>query len=240
MTSRKNDVICLYEQSGLSAADWAINGYDVYCYDILHEEKRIVPTGKGNMIFMPWDAKSHEQNADIFTRHKNKTAILLAFPPCTDLAVTGAAWFADKKRKNPQYRQEAMDLVYTAVNLAEILNCPFVIENPISVISSEWRKPDFIFDPYQYGGYLPEDDIHPFYPEYINPRDAYPKRTCYWTGNGFKMPIAKPVPVKSGYSKQHRKLGGKGQKTKLIRSCSPRGIAKAIYIANVVQDEEAK
>jgi hypothetical protein len=125
-----------------------------------------------------------------------------------------------------------MRLVYVARDIAEALGVPYAIENPVSVISTFWRKPDHIFHPFEYGGYLPEDDIHPQYPEYIVARDAYPKKTCYWTGNGFVMPPKKPVPVSPGYSKQQLLLGGKSQRTKRIRSLSPRGIAAAIYEAN--------
>lgn len=226
------DVVCLYEESGFSAEEWALNGYDVYCYDILHKEERVEHVGCGRKFYIPWDAFDQQQNGAIYARHAGKAAILLAFPPCTDLAVSGAAWFASKKKANPKYREEAMSLVYTAYNMGEALRCPYAIENPVSVIASEWRKPDYIFNPYEYGGYLPEDDVHPRYPDYIEPRDAYPKKTCYWVGGGFIMPRPKPVHVEPGYSKQHKKLGGKSEKTKRIRSASPRGIAKAIYEAN--------
>ncbi len=229
---RTRDVVCLYEESGFSAEEWALNGYDVYCYDILHSEERVENTGRGRKFYIPWDAADQAQNDAIYARHKGRAVILLAFPPCTDLAISGAARFANKQAANPNYRAEAMALVYTAYNMAEALGCPYAIENPVSVISSQWRKPDHIFNPYEYGGYLPEDDKHPRYPDYIEPRDAYPKRTCYWVGGGFVMPQKRPVAVKPGYSKQYVKLGGKSEKTKRIRSASPRGVAKAIYEAN--------
>lgn len=225
------DVVCLYEESGFSAHPWAMAGYDVYCYDILHEERRVETCGKGRKIFMPWDAKDHHQTIDLILRHMGHTAIVLGFPPCTDLAVSGAAWFAKKLKANPSYVKEAMALVYTVQHIGKMLECKWCLENPVSVISSQWRKPDFIFHPHEFGGYLPEDDVHPLYPEYINPRDAYPKKTCYWTGGGFEMPEKKPVPIDGGYSLQHKKLGGKSDKTKRIRSASPRGIAQAIFLA---------
>lgn len=89
-----------------------------------------------------------------------------------------------------------------------------------------------MFHPYEYGGYLPTIDEHPIYPEYIKPRDAYPKKTCIWSGGGFCMPEKKPVAVMPGYSDQHNKLGGKSLKTKNIRSATPRGFANAVFIAN--------
>ena len=225
-------VICLYEASGHSASDWAKSGHDVFCYDILHEKKSIIDHGKGRIIKMHWDATDKAQNQAIIKRHKGKAVMALSFPPCTHLAVSGAAWFKSKLEADPLYRVKAMQLVYTGRDISEELGCPYVIENPVSVISSEWRKPDFIFHPWEFGGYLPEDDVHPEWPDYIMARDAYPKKTCYWTGNGFKFPEKKPVPVADGYSIQHKKLGGKSAKTKSIRSASPRGMARATFIAN--------
>ena len=106
------------------------------------------------------------------------------------------------------------------------------MENPVSVISTMWRKPDYKFDPFEYGGYLPEDDNHPIYPEHIKPRDAYPKKTCIWSGNGFIMPEKIKVNVAPGFSDQHKRLGGKSLKTKNIRSATPRGFATAVFSAN--------
>ena len=66
-------------------------------------------------------------------------------------------------------------------------------------------------------------------------RDAYPKKTCLWTGNGFNMPYKVAVECDSfGSSTQHRKLGGKSMKTKNIRSATPRGFARAVVEANAV------
>ena len=85
-----------------------------------------------------------------------------------------------------------------------------------------------------YGGYLPEDDKHPAFPEYIAARDAYTKKTCIWCGNGFKQPLFRPVPMPDEWedSKQHAKLGGKSKRTKMIRSLTPRGFARAVFLAN--------
>jgi hypothetical protein len=171
-------------------------------------------------------------NAEVIARHQGRTAIVLAFPPCTDLAVSGAAHFRRKAETDPQFQEKAMWLVYVARDIAEALDAPYAIENPVSVISTIWRKPDYTFHPFEYGGYLPENDTHPQYPDYIMARDAYPKKTCYWTGNGFVMPPKKPVAVAPGYSRQQRLLGGKSRRTKRIRSMSPRGVAAAIYEAN--------
>ena len=159
-------------------------------------------------------------------------SFVFGFPECTDLAVSGAAHFASKRASNPFFQDEAMVLVRLVESLGAAFDCPWALENPVSVISTKWRKPDFKFHPYEFGGYLPENDAHPKYPEYIKPRDAYPKKTCIWHGGGFIEPIKKPVYVVPGYSDQHKKLGGKSIKTKNIRSATPRGFALAVFEAN--------
>lgn len=153
--------------------------------------------------------------------------LIYAFPPCTDLAVSGAPAFPAKRARNPLFQINAAQTAKIAAYLGEWFGVPYMIENPRSVLSTIWRKPDHAFDPWEYGGYLPADDEHPLFPEYINDRDSYPKKTCLWTGGTFVMPEKKPVYVEPGYSKQYHKLGGKSARTKLIRSLTPRGFAAA-------------
>lgn len=72
--------------------------------------------------------------------------LMVAHPPCTHLAVSGARWFAEKRRTGVQ--QEALDFVRL------LLNAPIpriALENPVSIISSHVRKPDQIVQPWQYG-----------------------------------------------------------------------------------------
>ena len=161
-----------------------------------------------------------------------KPDIIFSFTPCTDLAVSGAAHFEAKRDKNHYFQEDAMFLFRIADKMADELCVPYMTENPVSVASTLWRKPNCYFHPYEYGGYLPEDDVHPEYPEYISARDAYPKKTGIWSGNGFIMPEKKPVYCAPGYSEQFNKLGGKSERTKTIRSMTPRGFAQAVFEAN--------
>ena len=157
----------------------------------------------------------------------------MAFPVCTDMAVSGAAWFASKAKRDPQFQTKAVMQAVLCADLFEDLGVPYMIENPVSVLATKWRKPDYNFHPYEFGGYIPDNAAeHPRWPEYIAPRDAYPKKTCLWTGGGFTMPEKKAVDVPAGYSTQHKKLGGKSQRTKDIRSATPRGFARAVSDAN--------
>ena len=72
--------------------------------------------------------------------------MMIAFPPCTDLAVSGAKWFKEKRADGRQ--QAALDFVRL------LMDAPIeriAIENPIGVISSQIRKPDQIIQPYHFG-----------------------------------------------------------------------------------------
>lgn len=186
---------------------------------------------EGNTHFIKWDARDSKQNADIIAKHMSKTKLVLGFPPCTDLAVSGAQWFARKRAANPNFQKEALDMVFLVKEIADALKAPYAIENPVGVISTMWRKPDFKFHPWEYGGYIPESEAaHPLYPKYIMPRDAYPKNTCYWIGNGFKIPEKKPVKQLQTSTQKNNSTGSSTPKK--IKSISPRGMAIAIYRAN--------
>jgi hypothetical protein len=232
-------LISLYDESGNMVRPWAEAGFHCYCVDILNDD-RTEQVGEGFITFIKANMYDTKTIRDAIN---TGAVIIFAFPPCTDLAVSGARHFEAKKAKNPLYREEAMALVYAARDIAETCQVPYSIENPVSVISTEWRKPNYTFHPCDFGGYLPEDDIHPRWPDYIEPRDAYEKNTCLWTGGGFIMPPKRSVePVRLTYiakdgstitgSKQFGKLGGKSAKTKQIRSETPRGFAKAVFAAN--------
>ena len=230
--------IFLFDYTGIMAKPWADAGYLCYCFDGQHP-KGVSKSNHTNILNVGmWFSTNCTGDfmQDDIDKIKSVTGddicFLFGFPECTHLAVSGAAHFARKREENPLFQDEAMRLVYLVESLGVELGCPWALENPVSVISSMWRKPDFKFHPYEYGGYLPEDDVHPIYPDYIKPRDAYPKKTCIWSGNGFVMPNVKPVSVNAGCSDQHNKLGGRSLKTKNIRSATPRGFAKAVFIAN--------
>lgn len=225
--------IFLFDYTGIMAKPWADAGYLCYCFDGQHPSGVTKGSHENILNVGMWiDPYDHGVYFKIKQITGDDICFVFGFPECTDLAVSGAAHFKSKSSKNPFFQDKAMKHVYLIRDLGVWLNCPWALENPVSVISTMWRKPDYKFHPYEYGGYLPESDKHPLYPEYIKPRDAYPKKTCIWSGNGFIMPPKKPVYVEPGFSDQHKKLGGKSLKTKNIRSATPRGFAQAVFESN--------
>jgi len=228
--------IFLYDYTGLIAKPWLDAGYECWSFDGQHPEGI---TREGNYVkvgmwFYP--DKTDQQAMDVFMLVGPNVVHVFGFPECKDLAVSGATHFKKKLAENPNVQINAANLAKLVEKVAHLYGCAWAAENPVSVLSTLWRAPDFYFNPFDYGGYLPKNDKHPEYPEYIKPRDAYPKKTCIWCGNGYKQPKKKPVEVESGYSQQHRKLGGKSLKTKNIRSATPRGFAIANFLANGESD----
>lgn len=94
---------------------------------------------------------------------------VLAFPPCTHLAVSGASWFPEKQRDGRQQRAIGFFLAFTALD-----HVPMVaIENPVGIMSTFYRKPDQIIEPYQFG-------------------DPYNKKTCLWLKG---LPLLEPTNI---------------------------------------------
>lgn len=154
-------------------------------------------------------------------------SIVISFTPCTDLAVSGAAHFERKRQADPEFQNKAVSMA----RLAEQWGVPYAVENPVSVLSTMWRKPDFTFHPCDFANYCPEGP-HPEFPDVIPAQDRYNKKTCLWTGNGFILPQKSGLPALDHDNPGHVKLGGKSARTKYIRSLTPRGLAQAIYNAN--------
>lgn len=81
-----------------------------------------------------------------------KWDLMVAHPPCTYLTVTGNKWFLPKF--NPNYKQRLKDREEAVEFFMELANAdiPMIaIENPIGIMSTRWRKPDQIIQPYEFG-----------------------------------------------------------------------------------------
>lgn len=96
---------------------------------------------------------------DVFDIIDHEWDILIGFPPCTHLAVSGAKHFAKKRADGRQ--QQGIDFF---MRLADAPIKHIALENPVGIMSSVWRKPDQIIQPWQFG-------------------DTYQKTTCLWLKN---------------------------------------------------------
>lgn len=185
-------VLVACEFSGVVREAFAARGHDAWSCDLLPSEL----------------AGQHIQG-DVLEVLNNGWDLIIAHPPCTDLAVSGARYFAEKRADGRQQKA-----IYFFMALAEAA-CPRVaVENPVGVMSTVWRKPDQIIQPWEYG-----------HPEQ--------KKTCLWLrGLSLLVPTnVLPLPECGYWENQtpsgQNKLGPSEDRWKL-RSVTYQGIADAM------------
>lgn len=223
----KKIAIFLYSKSEIMARPWADSGIECHLFDL-----GLTDSVEGNIIKNGGDLRNKRKFLGELCRN-NEVVLIACFSPCTDLSIAGARHFEKKALNDAMFWAKAMELYFIGVDLATFFNIPYFCENPMSMISTIDRKPDFKFHPHEFGQYLPEGHTHCLYPEIYPGCDAYKKETWIWCGNGFIPPIKKPVPAVSKDYPGWVKLGGKSERTKEIRSVTPEGFAKAVFQANI-------
>ena len=160
-------------------------GHTAYSCDVIpcsgghpewHIQKDVLTLLNGFAKFHTADSAEHSIDG--------RWDMIIAFPPCTYLTVTGNRWFnveryGDKAVQRYKDRAEAIKFFMAFANA----DCDKIaIENPVGIMSSEWRKPNQIINPYQFG-------------------DPFEKKTCLWLKD---LPKLKPtnivaVPPRKGY-----------------------------------------
>lgn len=143
-------VLVACEFSGVVRDAFIAAGHDAVSCDLLSSE-RPGPHIRRDAIAAAWDYQWD---------------LMIAHPPCTHLAVSGARWFAEKQE------EQERDLEF----VRRLLNAPIpriALENPVSVISSRIRKPDQIVQPWMFG-------------------HGEVKATCLWLKN---LPLLTPTNI---------------------------------------------
>jgi len=110
---------------------------------------------------LPTEKPGPHYQGDVMDIINDGFDMMIAHPPCTHLAVSGAAWFKNKIEEQKQALEFVKKLMYS--NIEKIC-----IENPVSVISTKIRKPDQIIQPYEFG-------------------EMEQKKTCLWLKNLQKL-----------------------------------------------------
>jgi len=147
---------------------------------------------------LPTDNPGPHYQGDVRDVLNDGWDLMIAHPPCTHLAVSGARWFKDKQAE----QAEALDFVRL------LLDAPIdriALENPVSVISSRIRKPDQIIQPWQFG-------------------HGETKATCLWLKG---LPKLTPTDIVDGREARVHKLPPSADRWK-IRSTTYPGIAAAM------------
>jgi len=94
---------------------------------------------------LPTDAPGPHYQGDVRDILGEGWDMVAAFPPCTDLCVSGARWFPAKRASGEQAASIAFFMLFPG-------SAPrVVIENPVGIMSSVWRKPDQVIQPWQFG-----------------------------------------------------------------------------------------
>ena len=135
-------------------------GWEAYSCDIIdcsgghpeyHIKQDVLPLLNGNCDFETCDGVKH---------HIDRWNMLIAHPPCTELCSAGQHWFS-RGIKDPKMREDAVDFFMRFINA----DCEHIaVENPIGIMSTRYRKPDCVVQPWQFG-----------HPE--------TKATCLWLKN---------------------------------------------------------
>ena len=145
-------ILVACEYSGIVRDAFAAKGHDAWSCDIL-----------------PTESPGNHFQGDVLEHLDKGWDLMIAHPPCTHLAVSGARWFTEGK-KPWSLQEEALNFV------RKLLDAPIdkiALENPVSVISTKIRKPNQIIQPFEYG-----HDVT--------------KKTCLWLKN---LPNLKPTKI---------------------------------------------
>ncbi len=162
-------VLIACEYSGIIRDAFIATGHDAHSCDLL-------PTERPNWTHQePFTSRTHHPDrgyhwqCDVMTIIGEGWDLMIAHPPCTHLAVSGARWFKDKRAE----QEKALEFVYNLMCAPINRIC---IENPISIISSRIRKPDQIIQPWMFG-------------------HGETKATCLWLKN---LPTLAPTNIVEG------------------------------------------
>jgi len=146
-------ILCACEESQAVCKAFRALGHEAYSCDIL-------PCSGGHP---EW----HLQQ-DVTELLKQNWDMIIAFPPCTDLCVSGARFFKEKIEDGRQKRSINFFMLFAKCKCEKV-----AIENPIGIMSTRWRKPDQIIQPWHFG-------------------HAERKATCLWLK---KIPLLEPTKI---------------------------------------------
>ena len=195
------NILVACEESQRVCTAFRERGHNAYSCDIepcsgghpeWHIMQDVIPLLDGRCSFKTMDGIEHQID--------RKWDLIIAFPPCTHLAVSGARYF-EKKRKDGR-QQQGIDFFMEFVNA----DCEKIaIENPIGIMSTQYRKPDQIIQPWMFG-------------------HGETKATCLWLKN---LPKLEPTDIVDGREQRIWKMPPGPERAK-ERSKTYEGIARAM------------
>lgn len=177
-------ILIACEYSGIVTKAFQDKGHIALSCDLL-------PSDKTNIMHAQCDVQTLLKTTNYFD-------MMIAFPPCTHLASSGARWFKDKQVEQKQAIEFFMFLANADIP-------QIAIENPVGIMSTKWRKPNQIIQPWQFG-------------------HGETKATCLWLKN---LPKLKFTNIVSGRENRIHKMPPSKDRGKL-RSLTYQGIADAM------------
>ena len=149
---------------------------------------------------LPTDSPGPHYQGDVFDVVDYPWDLMIAHPPCIDLSVSGARHFDRKKLTGQQQASVSFFMRLVKLDIPRI-----AVENPICIMSTLWRKPDQIIQPWQFG-------------------HGETKSTCLWLDGLLKL---KPTNIVDGRADRIHKMPPSPERAK-IRSLTYQGVADAM------------
>lgn len=221
----KDTVLLLCNLTDAMGEPWSTAGYKVIMVDPQH----VFTTTEGNVTRFGGTIVEAMPLIGGLIR-SNRVAFVAGFPPCTDVAVSGARWFVGKRKEDPWFQAKAAVVAEQCRSIGELSGAPWFWENPVGVLSAVFGEADHSFDPCDYTGYCAEDN--------------YTKKTLLRTGGGFVMPAPfRDATLGPPDDRIFKAPPGPGRAN--FRSAFPRGFSQAVFLANAIHmpaanDNEAK
>lgn len=195
------DILVACEESQAVTKELRARGHNAFSCDLMdcsggfpgwHIKADVLPLLNGQCSFITQDGICHSI--------KKKWDMIIAFPPCTDLAVSGARYFKEKQKDGRQQKSIDFFMLFAEVD------CPRVaIENPIGIMSTRWKKPTQIIQPWMFG-------------------HGETKATCLWLKG---LPPLQPTEIVDGRENRVWRMPPSKERAKLRSKTYP-GIAKAM------------
>lgn len=205
-------VISLCDLTGNMVQPWVAAGYHAVLVDPQHGTTRT----EGPVTRFAGTIED-AMDAIGYLIRTGDVAMVFGFPPCTDMAVSGARWFEAKRAADRMFQAKAVMVAEQCRTLGRLSGAPWFVENPVSVLSSAFGKPQHTFNPADYTAYEPADN--------------YTKKTCLWAGGGFVMPQPSKDPS-LGAPDNRIHFASPGPERANFRSATPMGFARAVFEAN--------
>lgn len=210
------NVLVACEESQRVTAEFRAKGHEAYSCDIIdcsgghpewHIHDDVLPLLNGNCSFVTADGVGHIQTG--------KWDMILAFPPCTDLSVSGARYFEQKREDGRQRKSLEFFCKFFDVDCDRI-----AIENPVNIISGDYATKWFPDIAERY--LLPRKPSQRIQPWMFGHGET--KTTCLWLKN---LPLLNPTDIVDGREQRIWRMGPSDNRAK-ERSKTYLGIAKAM------------